>query len=149
MKVVAKIGTSSITDEQGIIDAGAIAKFCGEVGDLRAEGHQVVVVTSGAIAAGLPSLSLEERPRDAVTLQAASAVGQSRLMQVYDSAFADRDLVAGQVLLAPLDFIIRQQYLIALHNQPDWRQTGTATRSVNAVTGIRFEQRPMRSADQV
>ena len=113
MKVVAKIGTSSITDEQGIIDAGAIAKFCGEVGDLRAEGHQVVVVTSGAIAAGLPSLSLEERPRDAVTLQAASAVGQSRLMQVYDSAFADRDLVAGQVLLAPLDFIIRQQYLHA------------------------------------
>ena len=113
MRVVAKIGTSSITDEDGVIDERAIAKFCGEVSDLRGEGHQVVVVTSGAIAAGLPSLALGERPRDPVTLQAASAIGQSRLMRVYDAAFAARELVAGQVLLAPLDFIIRQQYLHA------------------------------------
>lgn len=113
MKVVAKIGTSSITDEHGVIDEGAIAKFCDEVADLRAGGHQVVVVTSGAIAAGLPSLKFADRPRDAVTLQAASAIGQSRLMRVYDEAFARRDLVAGQLLLAPFDFIVRQQYLHA------------------------------------
>ena len=72
------------------------------------------MVTSGAIAAGLPALGLSAvRPRDAVTLQAASAVGQSRLMRVYDAALAEGGLVGGQVLLAPLDFMVRQQYLHA------------------------------------
>ena len=60
--VVAKIGTSSITDDDGAIDEAAIAKFCAEVAELRAEGHHVVAVTSGAIAAGLPALGLPGRP---------------------------------------------------------------------------------------
>lgn len=113
--VVAKIGTSSITDGHGDIDEAAIAKYCAEVVELRALGHRVVVVTSGAIAAGLPALGLggDRRPRDAVTLQALSAVGQSRLMRVYDRVFADLGIVSGQVLLAPLDFVVRQQYLHA------------------------------------
>ena len=113
--VVAKIGTSSITDEQGEIVEGAIAKFCGEVAALRAQGHRVVAVTSGAIAAGLPAVGLggARRPTDSVTLQAASAIGQSRLMRVYDDRFAELGLVSGQVMLAPLDFGIRQQYLHA------------------------------------
>jgi glutamate 5-kinase len=112
--VVAKIGTSSITDGEGHIDEAAVAKFCGEVAALGELGHRVVVVTSGAIAAGLPVLSLgERRSRDAVTLQAASAVGQSRLMGVYDAALGALGLVGGQVLLAPLDFMVRQQYLHA------------------------------------
>ena len=74
-----------------------------------------MLVTSGAIAAGLPALGYTDgdRPRDAVTLQAASAVGQTRLMRVYESALATHGLVSGQVLLAPLDFTIRQQYLHA------------------------------------
>src|SRR5262249_39259399 len=114
MIVVAKIGTSSITDGHGHIDDAAVAKFCGEVAALRQIGHRIVVVTSGAIAAGLPVLELaERRPRDAVTVQAASAVGQSRLMGVYDEAFAALGLIGGQVLLAPLDFMVRQQYLHA------------------------------------
>ncbi len=114
MIVVAKIGSSSITDDDGRIDEGSVAKFCTEVADLRALGHRVVVVTSGAIAAGLPALGYEaERPRDAVTLQAVSAIGQTRLMRVYEAALASRNLLSGQVLLAPLDFTIRQQYLHA------------------------------------
>ena len=113
--VVAKIGTSSITDDHGDIDGSAVAKFCAEVAELRGTGHQVVVVTSGAIAAGLPAIGLggDLRPTDAVTLQAVSAIGQSRLMRVYDECFASHGLVAGQVLLAPLDFGHRQQYLHA------------------------------------
>ena len=113
--VVAKIGTSSITDETGEIDVVAVDKFCAEVAGLRNAGHRVVVVTSGAIAAGLPAIGLggARRPTDAVTLQAVSAVGQSRLMRVYDDGFAAHGLVAGQVLLAPLDFGSRQQYLHA------------------------------------
>jgi glutamate 5-kinase len=85
------------------------------VADVRAAGHSIVAVTSGAIAAGLPALGLggDNRPRDARTLQAVSAVGQSRLMRVYDRTFAELGIVSGQVLLAPLDFGVRQQYLHA------------------------------------
>ena len=93
-----------------------MAKFCNEVAALRDDGHAVVVVTSGAIAAGLPALRLggDAPPRDAQTLQAVSAVGQSRLMRVYDDERVRRPrLVSGQVLLAPLDFGVRQQYLHA------------------------------------
>ena len=113
--VVAKIGTSSITDDHGDIDVDAVAKFCSEVAALRSAGHHVVAVTSGAIAAGLPAIGMggDLRPSDAVTLQAVSAIGQSRLMRVYDDCFASHGIVAGQVLLAPLDFGIRQQYLHA------------------------------------
>ena len=111
--VVAKIGSSSITGLQGV-DASAIAKFCAEVATLRDAGHRVVVVTSGAIAAGLPVLGMTHADAgDVVTLQAASAVGQSRLMRVYDDVLADHGLVGGQVLLSPLDFMVRHQYLHA------------------------------------
>jgi glutamate 5-kinase len=115
MIVVAKIGTSSITDHTGAIDEVAVHKFCREAAGLRDLGHRVVIVTSGAIAAGLPAMGFADgvRPRDAVTLQAASAVGQTRLMRVYEESLATHDMVAGQVLLAPHDFMIRQQYLHA------------------------------------
>ena len=87
--VVAKIGSSSITDEQGVIDRAALAKLCDEIAALRAFGHRVVLVTSGAIAAGLPALGMTRaQARDTATLQAISAVGQSRLMRVYDEVFA-------------------------------------------------------------
>jgi glutamate 5-kinase len=113
--IVAKIGTSSITDIEGWIDEDAIAKFCGEVAELHEAGHKVVAVTSGAVAAGLPALGRggDNRPRDAQTLQAVAAVGQSRLMRVYDRILGDLGLVTGQLLLGPLDFVVRQQYLHA------------------------------------
>ena len=111
--VVAKIGSSSVTGEHGV-DVAAIVKFCAEVAQLRATGHRVVMVTSGAIAAGLPALGMSYADvPDVVTLQAASAVGQSRLMRVYDDVLASHDLVGGQVLIAPLDFMVRHQYLHA------------------------------------
>ncbi len=115
MIVVAKIGTSSLTTPDGDIDEGAVAKLCSEAAGLRGQGHRVVLVTSGAIAAGLPALGYTggDRPRDAVTLQAASAVGQTRLMRVYEGALATHGLVGGQVLLVPFDFTVRQQYLHA------------------------------------
>jgi glutamate 5-kinase len=111
--VVVKVGTSSITDDRGHIVEEAIAKLCSEVADVRAEGDQVVVVTSGAVAAGLPVLGLYPRPNDPPLLQAVSAVGQSRLMGHYDRSLEAAGLVGGQVLLAPLDFWDRAQYLHA------------------------------------
>ena len=92
----------TITGDAGTIDDEAVGRLCDQVARVRADGRQVIVVTSGAIAAGLPALDLgAERPGDAVTLQAASAVGQSRLMAVYDRALDRHGLVGGQVLLAP------------------------------------------------
>ena len=112
--VVAKIGTSSLTDERGVIDAEAIARVCRQVAVLRAEGHRVVVVTSAAVAAGVEALGMgSNRPTDVLTLQAVSAVGQSRLMRVWDEAFADVGILSGQVLLTPNEFFDRRQYLHA------------------------------------
>jgi glutamate 5-kinase len=114
VRVVVKYGTSSVTDAAGRIDVGAIAKAAGEVAAVRSCGHQVVVVSSGAIAAGLPPLGLDaRRPSDLPTLQAVAAVGQHRLVRTWDEALALLGLVAGQVLLAPLDFVHRSQYLHA------------------------------------
>ena len=112
--VVVKIGSSSITDERGVIDEGAVAKLCVEVAATRAEGHRVVLVSSGAIAAGLPAMGMTRHDaRDMATLQAVSAVGQSRLMRVYDELLGAHGLIPGQILIAPLDFMERSQYLHA------------------------------------
>ena len=111
--VVVKIGSSSVTVPGGAVDTAAVAKLCGEVAVLRDRGHQVVVVTSGAVAAGWAALDGGPRPADPAVLQAAAAVGQHRLMHVYDDAFAALGTPVGQILLAPLDFGHRQQYLHA------------------------------------
>ncbi len=111
--VVAKIGSSSVTGVAGGVDTGAVGKLCAEIADLRREGHTVVVVTSGAIAAGWSAMGGGPRPTDPATLQAVSAVGQHRLMRVYDDALSAAGVHVGQVLLAPLDFVHRQQYLHA------------------------------------
>jgi glutamate 5-kinase len=113
--VVVKVGSSSLTDDEGRIATAAIRKLSAEIAQLRAGGRPCIVVSSGAIAAGLPLLGLgaDRRPRDAQTLQAVSAVGQGRLIGRWLDALAEHDLVGGQVLLAPLDFVVRSQYLHA------------------------------------
>jgi glutamate 5-kinase len=111
--VVVKIGSSSLTGDGGGLDAEAVEKLCDEVADAHRGGHSVVIVSSGAIAAGWSALGGGTRPTDPAVLQAVAAVGQHRLMRVYDDAFARRDLTVGQVLLVPLDFVHRQQYLHA------------------------------------
>ncbi len=111
--VVAKIGSSSLTDAQGAVDLAAVAKLVAEVAELRRQGERVVIVSSGAVAAGVAALGLEVRPHDLATLQALSAAGQSRLMRVYDDTLARHGLVGAQVLLVPHDFVNRRQYLHA------------------------------------
>jgi glutamate 5-kinase len=113
MRVVVKVGTSSLTRNSGEIDNDALVKLCAELADVRAAGHAVVLVSSGAIAAGLPVLGFSDRPRDIGILQAAAAVGQPRLMERFGSLLAGHELVAGQVLLTPYDFGHRSQYLHA------------------------------------
>lgn len=113
--VVVKVGTSSITNEDGEISQESVSKICSEAAALKSSGNDVVIVTSGAIAAGLPFLALtgENRPQDPSTLQAISAVGQGSLIGTYREELAKHQLLTGQVLLAPLDFFVRSQYLHA------------------------------------
>lgn len=113
MRAVVKIGTSSLTTDDGSIAPVAVAKLASEVAELRAEGRQVVVVTSAAISAGLPLLGYGNgsRPTDTAVLRAASAVGQISLIDTYSRAFGHHGLVTGQVLLAPTDFWFRKRYL--------------------------------------
>lgn len=113
MRIVAKIGTSSLTDELGVIDADVIDRISAQLAALRAHGHEVVLVSSGAVSAGVAALGLAARPTDMPTLQALSAAGQSRLMEVYNRCLGARGVVAAQVLLVPHDFIDRRQYLHA------------------------------------
>ena len=97
--VVVKIGSSSLTTAGGLIDDTAIDRVVSQIADLRRVGHPSVLVSSGAVAAGLPSLGVSDRPTDMPGLQAAAAVGQSKLIERYAGAFAAHDLVVGQVLL--------------------------------------------------
>lgn len=114
-RVVVKIGTSSLTNEAGVIDGRVIDKVAHEVARLRSEGHEITIVTSGAIAAGLPVLGIApgDRPADSVTLQALSSIGQPALLRTWSEALAARGLVVGQILLAPHNFGDRAQYLHA------------------------------------
>ena len=113
MRIVVKIGTSSVTDEHGAINDQAIATLCDQVAQLREQHHEVLVVTSGAVAGGVAALGLSQRPTDTQTLQALAAVGQSQLMNRYNHYLAARSLIGAQVLLVPNDFIDRTQYLHA------------------------------------
>jgi len=110
---VVKVGTSSITSERGELDDAALQKLCREIAEARAHGHRVVLVSSGAIATGLPALGFSARPTDVGLLQAIAAVGQPLLMERLGGILAQYDLLAGQVLLTPHDFGVRSQYLHA------------------------------------
>jgi len=111
MRVVAKIGTASVTDDRGAIDVSAIAKLCDEVAVLRKQGHEVIVVSSGAVAAGVTAVGLAARPTDMATLQAISAAGQSRMVGAYNRELDRHGLVGAQLLVDSMDFVNRTQYL--------------------------------------
>lgn len=111
MRVVAKIGTASITDASGHIADAAVAKLADEVAGLRRDGHEVIVVSSGAVASGVAALGMPARPADMRTLQAVSAVGQARLVERYRRELDRHGLICAQLLVDPFDFVERSQYL--------------------------------------
>ncbi|HEV3290346.1 MAG TPA: glutamate 5-kinase [Streptosporangiaceae bacterium] len=109
-RVVVKVGSSSLTTGTGAIDGTRIEQLTGVlVGRVRG-GGQVVLVSSGAIAAGLAPLGLPRRPGDLATQQAAASVGQGLLMARYSAAFAARGVQAGQILLTADDLMRRAHY---------------------------------------
>jgi glutamate 5-kinase len=108
--VVVKIGSSSLTTGDGGIDDAHIGALVDALASRRTNGQEVVLVSSGAIAAGLAPLALPRRPRDLATQQAAASVGQGLLMARYTAAFARHGLTVGQVLLTADDVIRRAHY---------------------------------------
>ena len=113
MRIVVKVGSSSLTDVHGRIRREVIHSVVAQLAAARAAGHEVLLVTSGAVASGVAGLGLSERPSDVLSLQALSAVGQPQLMAAYNDELSSHGLVAAQVLLVPHDFVDRQQYLHA------------------------------------
>ena len=109
-RIVVKIGSSSLTDGQGGVSVPAIDTLTRVVGQLYHDGAQVVLVSSGAIAAGFRPLGLDKRPKDLATQQAAAAVGQSRLMAQYTESFWKHSISVAQVLLTAEDLMRRTQY---------------------------------------
>lgn len=112
-RIVIKVGTSTLTTPRGAIDRRYIATLVDQVAQLRDRGFQPLIVTSGAITAGLETLGLTQRPADMPTLQAAASVGQVSLLEAYSAEFGRRGLAIGQVLLTRNDTANRSAYLHA------------------------------------
>jgi glutamate 5-kinase len=111
--LVVKVGSSLVTNEGRGVDAVAIARWAGEVAELRKAGRKVLLVSSGAIVEGMHRLGWAKRPHSMHELQAAAAVGQMGLVQCYESCFREHGLRTAQVLLTHADMADRQRYLNA------------------------------------
>src|ERR1700722_16498702 len=119
-----KLGSSIVADERGAVRADVLGRVCDELAERRFAGDEVVIVTSGAIARGMGVMELPLRPRAMDELQAASAVGQGKLYQVYDELLRERGIPTAQVLLTFFDMSARTHYLNArqtLRKLLEWR----------------------------
>lgn len=103
MRIVVKIGTSTLTHSTGCLNIRRIEKLCEVISDLKNAGHEPILVSSGAIGMGVGKLSLKSRPQDIPTKQAAAAVGQCELMYTYDKLFSEYRHTVAQILLTEHD----------------------------------------------
>jgi glutamate 5-kinase len=112
-RLVVKLGTGVLTDSRKLIDPAQLEQLVGQIAALRKAGKEVVLVTSGAVGAGMGALGYESRPTDLAEKQACAAVGQSRLMTAYDQLFSAHGLVVAQVLLTHEDLEHHERHLNA------------------------------------
>ncbi len=103
MRVVIKIGTSTLTHSTGHLNIRRVEEICKVISDIKNAGNQVILVSSGAIGMGVGKLGLSERPKDMPTKQAAAAVGQCELMYVYDKLFSEYNHTVAQLLITSED----------------------------------------------
>lgn len=104
MKLVVKVGTSTLTHETGKLNIRKTEELCRVLSDLKNAGHEIILVSSGAIGMGVGKLGLSCRPVDIPTKQAAAAVGQCELMDTYDRLFSEYHHIVAQILLTGDDF---------------------------------------------
>ena len=112
-RIVVKIGSRVLVDETHMLDEPSVHALTRQMAALHAGGREVICVSSGAIAAGLADLGFSDRPRDLPSLQAAAALGQSRLIGLYRRFFAEHGIAAAQVLLTRADLQVRARHLNA------------------------------------
>jgi glutamate 5-kinase len=112
-RIVVKVGSSLVTDEGRGLDAQAIGQWCQQLAVLVKSGREVIMVSSGAIAEGMKRLGWAARPKAIHELQAAAAVGQMGLVQVYESQLRENGVGSAQVLLTHADLADRERYLNA------------------------------------
>ncbi|MBQ8342592.1 MAG: glutamate 5-kinase [Clostridia bacterium] len=104
MRLVIKVGTSTLAHETGKLNIKRTNALCGVISDLKNAGNEVILVSSGAIGMGVGKLGLAEKPKDIPTKQAAAAVGQCELMYTYDRTFTEFGHTVAQILLTGSDF---------------------------------------------
>lgn len=153
-RLVVKLGTGLLTRARGeTLDQGQFRRLTTEIAALVRAGHQCLLVTSGAVGAGMHSLGLEERPRDDLpAIQACAAVGQTRLMRVYEGLFARRGLIAAQLLLTHGDLDSRVRYANARNTLERLLAVGHVVPIINendsvAVEELRFGDNDRLSAE--
>ena len=103
MRIVIKIGTSTLAHPTGLLNVRLVEELCKTISDIKNAGHEVIVVSSGAIGMGVGKLGLRERPKDIPTKQAAAAVGQCELMYTYDKLFGEYNHTVAQLLITGED----------------------------------------------
>ncbi len=110
-RLVVKLGTGVLTSGVGELNTARIAAVCAGIAALRARGTEVIVVSSGAVGLGMGRLGLAKKPREISKIQACAAIGQSLLMQTWQTGFAPHGLTVAQVLLTHDDLRLRSRYL--------------------------------------
>ena len=110
-RLVIKIGSNILTSENNGLDLERIASLADDISRVKDAGHEVVIVSSGAVAAGMKKLDLKEKPRDIILKQASAAVGQSTLMWAYEKCFSTHGKKVAQILLTRDDFSDRKRYI--------------------------------------
>ena len=103
MRIVVKVGTSTLAYATGRLNIQRVERMCRVLSDLKNAGHEIILVSSGAIAMGFGKLNLRERPHDMPTKQASAAVGQCELMYVYDKLFTEYNHTVAQLLITAPD----------------------------------------------
>lgn len=104
MRIVVKVGTSTLTHGTGRINIRRIEKLCKILSDIKNAGNELILVSSGAIGMGVGKLNMETKPEDMPTKQAAAAIGQCELMYLYDKLFREYNHIVAQMLITGLDF---------------------------------------------
>ena len=112
-RIVVKVGSSLVTNEGRGVDAAAIGNWSRQLATLARSGREVVMVSSGAIAEGMKRLGWASRPKEVHELQAAAAVGQMGLVQMYETQLREHGMSSAQVLLTHADLADRERYLNA------------------------------------
>jgi glutamate 5-kinase len=141
MRIVLKFGSGILASVKGTtLDSRQFARLAREVAALAGQGHQCVLVSSGAVAAGLGALGLKERPEDLSMRQACAAVGQSKLMHLYEEHFADHGLQVAQLLLTHGDIDSRARSANVRNTLSKLLACGTVVPVINENDSVATEE---------